>query len=814
LKEIDETVGQNQRNVGDYGKALEGLNDSISKLGIVAAITAGIELLGSAFGDTREGALSLQILFSKFTETAKVLVQSVINSGEGIKNIFQGIANTAEAASIKTEIAFKKIERATSILPETIQRLDGEIATLESSLDDLDKPLISEGIAKIGKAFEGNIDTTLKAIEEQEKFLELQLATTISISEQEKALAGLAEQRQILQDISDDDTLGFIERAKFVEKAQQAAIEFAALDNKLALTKEKLTIEAIKQDLRRAKALSESRIQAITTGEQLAKILQDEAIARKVSDANDEAFNAAFIERVDKQVEAEAFRRDQEEKNRKTARDGFEQELDIIEEFGEKRIALNQKVIDSDESSLKQRQAALKENEQLEDQLFQESIQRIIAQGKASIDLRKDLSDAEKQRRKDLLDTADIQKIVNAQTETERLALIKKLDLGEIETNRLKESIKINNDLTEARRESTKALDEASLKTAELKKDIELQKQVLKGEKDANGELIELEDERLEDQKENLQTRIDLLEKDSVKRLELEKQLNDLKLQEQEEAAEKAAELEEKETAKTEKEAEKRAEAIQKAAELITAIIEKQNEKRLQAIDEELEAVEERQNTLRTLAENGNEEAVKSLAESEKKEAQIRAEKEKELQRQQRIEAGLAAFQVFAANAGEDPSTALTKTFTDITALTAFIGSLPSFFVGTEDTGTVSNALDSNGGRLSVLHDNERVMTAEQNKKIGGMSNEELTKIAVDHKTKTFRQFENITPISSPVLVQSTNENLSNEIKELTKAVKANKPINPIESIDHKTGMYKAAFKAGNTNKRVHKSLFHPKRNK
>ena len=34
----------------------------------------------------------------------------------------------------------------------------------------------------------------------------------------------------------------------------------------------------------------------------------------------------------------------QEEKNRKTARDAFEQELDILEEFTEKRVASNEKI--------------------------------------------------------------------------------------------------------------------------------------------------------------------------------------------------------------------------------------------------------------------------------------------------------------------------------------------------------------------------------------------------------------------------------------------------------------------------------------
>ena len=164
---------------------------------------------------------------------------------------------------------------------------------------------------------------------------------------------------------------------------------------------------------------------------------------------------------------------------------------------------------------------------------------------------------------------------------------------------------------------------------------------------------------------------------------------------------------------------------------------------------------------------------------------------ERELKRQQRIEAGLAAFQVFSANAQEDPNTALSKTLSDITVLTGFLASLPSFFVGTEDTGKVSNGLDGNGGRLAVLHDNERVMTAEQNKQIGGMSNEELTKLAVDSRRGTFKQFENVSSPTSSILVQQ-NENIKGDIQELIREVKKNRPVDPVQSFD----------------KRVQKTLF------
>ena len=97
-----------------------------------------------------------------------------------------------------------------------------------------------------------------------------------------------------------------------------------------------------------------------------------------------------------------------------------------------------------------------------------------------------------------LKDFSEIEIIGESETVEETKALIKKLDLGEIETTRLKDSIKINKDLAEARRESTKAIDEATLKTAELQKEILLQEQAL------NGEIKNLDNERLQDQKENV----------------------------------------------------------------------------------------------------------------------------------------------------------------------------------------------------------------------------------------------------------------------------------------------------------------------
>jgi len=395
LKDIDETVGQNQRSVGDYKKAVEGLNSTIGKLGIVAIVAKGFDLLKDAFGDTRKGALALQIAFSKFTVAARVFIKSVIAAGSGVKDLFVAIFDSFESLGLKAERALLKLNKTfVSVFgsDEEASVIEKKLEGINKQLGELGKSSVRDALAKIAKAFEGNIDVTSRAIDEQEKYLRLQLQTRIAIEQQEKALAGLAEKRQILQDISDDDTIGFITRAKAVERARKAAVEFAELDVKLALTKEKLTIQAIKQNLREAKALNERQLAEIKTGEQLVQILKDSELAKSVSDEADEAFTAAFVERVDKQVEAEAFRRDQGEKNRKAARDAFEQELDILEEFTEKRIANNEQIIGSDSESLEARRIALLENQALEQELLEASIDLILKQGKASIDLRQDLT--------------------------------------------------------------------------------------------------------------------------------------------------------------------------------------------------------------------------------------------------------------------------------------------------------------------------------------------------------------------------------------------------------------------------------------
>lgn len=774
LKDADAEVGQFQRNVGNYTDGMEDAAeatkdfaeeaqdagnealDFAKKVGAAALIAKVLDVVKDAFGDTREGALQLQLFFANFTESAKVFINSVISSFTGIRALFSAIGDSFALIEKRATLAFLKIDKAASILPDTIERLDAEIAALNSEIEELEQSSVSDAIDQITGAFKGNVEATKNSIAAQKEFLELQLATRISIEQQEKALAGLAEQRQILQDISDDDTLGFITRTKAVKEAQEAAIEFAKAEERLAITREKLAFAAARQDLIRAK-ISVASVDAQETqaekSRELIRLLQDENIARKVSDENDEAFTAAFVERRNKEVEAEAFRRDQEEKNRKTRRDAFEQELDILEEFTEKRVASNAQIIASDSASLQERQRALQENQRLEKELFDESVRLILEQGKASIDLRKDLTEQEKEQQKALLTTQAIEEIINEQDQQEIFNLIRKLDLGEIEEKRLKETLKIKQDIAQTNKDSLTVEEQAARKTIQLEEEVALQRRALAGE------AIDLEDARLEAQKKNLQETIDLAKEGSIERLQAEKELNDLLLGEQKKAADERAEA--------------RQQIINDTLNEFQAELDKRNEMVNASLDAEIAS---RQRAIELQSERARNGLTNNLAfeEAELEKANLR--RKRELERQQKEQESLALFTAylnqFAALSVSDPKSAAFEAATNTFLARGLARQIAgTAYDGTEDTGD-GGGLDSKNGQLWMIHPHERIMTADQNKIVGNLSNDELAKLAQDyHNGNTWSFMPQVSAIkdegATAKAVIESNEKVIKAIKSM-----------------------------------------------
>lgn len=167
-------------------------------------------------------------------------------------------------------------------------------------------------------------------------------------------------------------------------------------------------------------------------------------------------------------------------------------------------------------------------------------------------------------------------------------------------------------------------------------------------------------------------------------------------------------------------------------AQQTTDFFKKQSEERIAQMDEEIAAAEKQADYYRELAANGNINAQQSLAEQERIIAESNRRKEREQKRQQRMELANTIYQTYAGHAAKDPETALMKTIKDASLLQAFISTLPMFYDGTEDTGR-GGGLDGKGGFHAVLHPHERVIPKSLNDQIGNLTNEQLTRLAMEY---------------------------------------------------------------------------------
>ena len=157
--------------------------------------------------------------------------------------------------------------------------------------------------------------------------------------------------------------------------------------------------------------------------------------------------------------------------------------------------------------------------------------------------------------------------------------------------------------------------------------------------------------------------------------------------------------------------------------------------------DQELKAATDAVEAQETAVSNAEARAQAGLENSLKFEQEQLAKKELERQqaekRAQQAAEALALINLTVAAAQSGDQNAVQTGLVQFGVLKGLIAAIGSFYHGTEDTGTVSNPLDSKGGRLAILHNNERVMTAKQNKAVGDMTNEQLVENAILGAAKT-----------------------------------------------------------------------------
>jgi regulator of replication initiation timing len=256
-------------------------------------------------------------------------------------------------------------------------------------------------------------------------------------------------------------------------------------------------------------------------------------------------------------------------------------------------------------------------------------------------------------------------------------------------------------------------------------------------QKDYDRLLLQIDESFEADRKKLYETsadeRMKTLEPDTAMFKKGQKEEIDLLMQGEAEKAAKRKETKEKEIEDNKKLEEEKWQTTQEFAQKATDYLKKQSDERISLIDKEISAAEKQADIYRTLAANGNINAKESLAEQERIIAEGNRRKEREQKRQQRMELANTIYQTYASHAAKDPKTALMNTIKDASLLQAFISSLPMFYDGTEDTGA-GGGVDGKGGFHAVLHPHERVIPKSLNDQIGNLTNEQLTRLAMEYQ--------------------------------------------------------------------------------
>lgn len=210
--------------------------------------------------------------------------------------------------------------------------------------------------------------------------------------------------------------------------------------------------------------------------------------------------------------------------------------------------------------------------------------------------------------------------------------------------------------------------------------------------------------------------------------------------------------------------------------------VEKKSKLRQDAFDKEITDTQKNIDTQRRLAENGK---ANTLAEEEARKIQLERQKEDEKEKEIKRQKALAFFKAYIGflDKGDSALEALAKAGSSIAIADAVAG---SFFVGTENVerdlkgNKVHNGRD---GHIIAVDGSERILTGEQNKKIGALSNNELADLAKNYNNGLLNtvnigvtQTDNFAKkVSESALLMHTIA-LRNEISDIKEVIK-NRPV-------------------------------------
>jgi Tape measure protein len=465
-----------------------------------------------------------------------------------------------------------------------------------------------------------------------------------------------------------------------------------------------------------------------------------------------------------------------------------------------KAVAPLNEELDAVRGTVSEFATAAKEIETIEDKARQE---RLRKQKEAYEAGRKDRENALEQQRKDEADAAKkIQDLQIEAIEDETKRRIEKVRIAairesaeakgtaeQIATQRLLIAAAANKEIEQIQKESldktAKALKEFKKATDALivTRDAESDSEVIEAEKRATDAklrgieerrlavkeslrdgLIDADEAALQEQKlnlESLKAELNQLEISADERIKIKQQIADAE-----------AAIEKETTAKTQAELEERRKLIVESAQAVIGIAKQIADARIAQLDREIAAQQGRVDVALQTIEQGNTEQVQLEQDRLNK---LNEARENAVEKQRVINAiEIAANSALAVSQGivavtQGFSKGLVNGIASSIALAATVAStvlsikgalsgVGSFAKGTEMLTLKDGKPTKGGGMLIEAHAGERILTAKQNKEIGGLSNSEAVEMI--KKGKQLTTYENMRTISTNTQLQS--DSLSN----------------------------------------------------
>lgn len=210
LKNLDKTIGQHQRNVGNYGSALKGVATNIlAATGLTAGLAGGIKLMGSVIQSTNLGADKFNFFLGGMKEGMGFLARSLSNLD--FTNLIKGFRD-----------AYTEGKR----YAEELGNIDDLQGALGLQKQDIETDIIRQRI--IAKNRSLDLQTRQAALDEIIRLEELKLLRTQEVND--RALKNELDHAESISKVRRDIIVDYIENS---DKYTDELAKTQELENKL-----------------------------------------------------------------------------------------------------------------------------------------------------------------------------------------------------------------------------------------------------------------------------------------------------------------------------------------------------------------------------------------------------------------------------------------------------------------------------------------------------------------------------------------------------------------------------------------------------